>query len=124
MRVGKGLSLWLQILNYNDCREADVEKLRRQRAMRLADSDPVQHIPGPTTEALEVGEGRGSKRAIVIQIKGASYRMRNHTDLVPEHVRINAPSHLRPRLKNGDDPAKNRRNNDLGSGSSPYNLMT
>ena len=39
------------------------KKLRRQRAMRLADSDPVQHNPGSTTGALEVGEGRGSKCA-------------------------------------------------------------
>ena len=29
--------------------------------------------------------------AIVVQIEGASYRLRRHTDLVPEHVRANAP---------------------------------
>ena len=29
--------------------------------------------------------------AVVIQIEGASYRLRKHVDLVPEHVRANAP---------------------------------
>ena len=29
--------------------------------------------------------------AVVIQIEGASYRLRAHTDLIPEHVRANAP---------------------------------
>ena len=28
--------------------------------------------------------------AVVVQIEGASYRLRGHTDLVPEHVRANA----------------------------------
>ena len=28
--------------------------------------------------------------AVVVQIEGASYRLRAHTDLVPEHVRANA----------------------------------
>ena len=29
--------------------------------------------------------------AVVIQIEGASYRLRAHADLIPEHVRANAP---------------------------------
>ncbi|WP_111735877.1 IS21-like element helper ATPase IstB [Roseovarius amoyensis] len=29
--------------------------------------------------------------AVVIQIEGASYRLRSHADLIPEHVRANAP---------------------------------
>ena len=29
--------------------------------------------------------------AVVIQIEGASYRLRKHADLIPEHVRANAP---------------------------------
>ena len=29
--------------------------------------------------------------AVVVQIEGASYRMRQHADLVPEHARTNAP---------------------------------
>ena len=29
--------------------------------------------------------------AIVIQIDGSSYRLRRHADLLPEHIRANAP---------------------------------
>jgi len=29
--------------------------------------------------------------AVVIQNEGASYRLRSHADLIPEHVRANAP---------------------------------
>ena len=29
--------------------------------------------------------------AVVLQIEGASYRLRAHTDLIPEHIRANAP---------------------------------
>jgi len=29
--------------------------------------------------------------AVVIQIEGASYRLRAHADLIPEYVRANAP---------------------------------
>lgn len=29
--------------------------------------------------------------AVVVQIEGASYRLRRHTDLIPEHTRTNAP---------------------------------
>ena len=29
--------------------------------------------------------------AVVIRIEGASYRLRAHADLIPEHVRANAP---------------------------------
>ncbi len=31
--------------------------------------------------------------AVVVQIEGASYRMRQHADLVPEHIRSNALIH-------------------------------
>ncbi len=44
--------------------------------------------------------------AIVIQIEGASYRMRNHTDLVPEHVRINASLSPPPPPKKRGRPSK------------------
>ena len=30
----------------------------------------------------------------VVQIEGASYRLREHADLIPEHVRANTPSRL------------------------------
>jgi hypothetical protein len=31
--------------------------------------------------------------AVVIQIEGSSYRLRQHADLVPEHIRSNALIH-------------------------------
>ena len=37
--------------------------------------------------------------AVVIQIEGASYRLRAHADLIPDYVRANAPSH---RLRHPD----------------------
>jgi hypothetical protein len=50
--------------------------------------------------------------AIVIQIEGSSYRLRQHADLLPEHIRSKAliqppppiaqPKHRRRRSKNGD----------------------
>lgn len=50
--------------------------------------------------------------AVVIQIEGASYRLRSHADLIPEHVRANAPitpppppkrRGRSPKTKNGAD---------------------
>ena len=37
--------------------------------------------------------------AVVIQIEGASYRLRAHADLIPEHVRANSPSPRHPPKK-------------------------
>ena len=43
--------------------------------------------------------------AVVIQIEGASYRLRGHADLIPEHVRANAPSpHHRRQSDAGGHP--------------------
>ena len=39
--------------------------------------------------------------AIVVQIEGASYRLRGHSDLIPEHTRTNAPKHCGRPPKNG-----------------------
>ena len=44
--------------------------------------------------------------AIVIQIEGASYRMRNHAELVPEHVRTNASLSPPPPPKKRGRPNK------------------
>ena len=49
--------------------------------------------------------------AVVIQIEGASYRLRGHADLIPEHIRTNAPiippqppkRRGRPRKNKGDE---------------------
>jgi len=44
--------------------------------------------------------------AIVVQIEGASYRLRAHTDLIPEHVRSNAPISPPPAPKKRGRPPK------------------
>ena len=46
--------------------------------------------------------------AVVIQIEGASYRLRGHADLIPEHVRANAPIAPPPAPKRRGRPPKNR----------------
>jgi DNA replication protein DnaC len=45
--------------------------------------------------------------AVVIQIEGASYRLRAHADLIPEHVRANAPITPPPAKKRRGRPSKN-----------------
>ncbi|MGY3506821.1 IS21-like element helper ATPase IstB [Bradyrhizobium sp. USDA 4471] len=48
--------------------------------------------------------------AVVFQIEGSSYRLRQHADLVPEHIRIKAslqPSPIPPTLKRRGRPPKN-----------------
>lgn len=44
--------------------------------------------------------------AVVIQIEGASYRLRGHSDLIPEHVRANAPISPPPPPKRRGRPPK------------------
>ncbi|WP_238370379.1 IS21-like element helper ATPase IstB [Heliomarina baculiformis] len=44
--------------------------------------------------------------AVVIQIEGASYRLRAHADLIPEHVRANAPISSPPPPKRRGRPPK------------------
>jgi len=44
--------------------------------------------------------------AIVVQIEGASYRLRAHGDLIPEHIRANAPINPPPPPKRRGRPAK------------------
>ena len=46
--------------------------------------------------------------AIVVQIEGASYRLRAHADLIPEHVRANAPIAPPPPPKRRGRPPKIR----------------
>ena len=50
--------------------------------------------------------------AVVIQIEGNNYRLRSRADLVPEHVRANAPIAPPPPPKRRDRPPKPRRNVD------------
>jgi DNA replication protein DnaC len=44
--------------------------------------------------------------AIVVQIEGASYRLRGHSDLIPEHARTNAPITPPPAPKRRGRPPK------------------
>ena len=44
--------------------------------------------------------------AVVVQIEGSSYRMRQHADLVPEHVRSSSPLHPPPAPKRRGRPPK------------------
>lgn len=46
--------------------------------------------------------------AVVVQIEGASYRLRSHADLIPEHVRSNAPITPPPPPKRRGRPPKVR----------------
>jgi len=45
--------------------------------------------------------------AVVVQIEGASYRLRGHSDLIPEHARTNAPITPPPAPKRRGRPPKN-----------------
>ncbi len=44
--------------------------------------------------------------AVVVQIEGASYRLRGHSDLIPEHARTNAPITPPPAPKRRGRPPK------------------
>ena len=44
--------------------------------------------------------------AVVIQIEGVSYRLRQHAELIPEHVRANAPISPPPPKRRGRPPKK------------------
>jgi hypothetical protein len=48
--------------------------------------------------------------AVVLQIEGSSYRLREHADLLPEHIRIKANLQtipIPPTLKRRGRPSKN-----------------
>jgi DNA replication protein DnaC len=46
--------------------------------------------------------------AVVIQIEGASYRLRQHADLIPETLRVRPPTPLTPAPRRRGRPPKNR----------------
>ena len=46
--------------------------------------------------------------AVVVQIEGASYRLRSHADLIPEHARTNAPITPPPPPRRRGRPPKHR----------------
>lgn len=53
--------------------------------------------------------------AVVVQIEGASYRLRGHTDLIPEHVRSNAKINPPPPPKRRGRPPKQHKGNGAAS---------
>ena len=56
--------------------------------------------------------------AVVVQIEGSSYRLRQHTDLVPEHIRskalIQPPPIMPPPRRRGRPPKNGAAHQDLG----------
>ena len=52
--------------------------------------------------------------AVVIQIEGSSYRLRQHADLVPEHMRSKAPVTSSPAKRRGRPPGKKLDDQDNG----------
>ena len=52
--------------------------------------------------------------AVVIQIEGSSYRLRQHADLVPEHMRSKAPVTSPPAKRRGRPPGKKLDDQDNG----------
>ena len=70
----------------------------------VVEGDPEQAGPVVATALLD----RLLHHAAVIQIEGASYRLRQHTELVPEHVRANAPISPPPPPKKRERPAKRK----------------
>jgi DNA replication protein DnaC len=52
--------------------------------------------------------------AVVIQIEGSSYRLRQHADLVPEHMRSKAPITPPPPKRRGRPPGKKSDDHDNG----------
>jgi DNA replication protein DnaC len=53
--------------------------------------------------------------AIVIQIEGASYRLRQHADLIPENLRVRPPAPPQPSPRRRGRPPKDR-SSDLSAG--------
>ena len=71
-----------------------------------ASGAPVFGDPVVATAILD----RLLHHAIVIQIEGSSYRLRQHADLLPEHIRTKAPlqpAPVPPTLKRRGRPPKN-----------------
>jgi hypothetical protein len=65
------------------------------------------------------------RHAIVIQIEGASYRLRQHDDLMPEHIRSKStlqPSPIPPTLRRRGRPPKRRDRSSPRLISSPAEL--
>nr|WP_276204612.1 ATP-binding protein [Sphingomonas panacis] len=92
---------------------------RSARSRRRCDGRPLQGErhhetfgdPVVATALLD----RLLHHAVVIQIEGASYRLRAHADLMPEHTRSHAPLAPPAVHKRRSRPPKNR-SSDHGTG--------
>jgi hypothetical protein len=67
------------------------------------------HRQGVSVSAIAL-LGRLLHHAVVFQIEGSSYRLREHADLMPEHIRTRAniqPAPIPPTLRRRGRPPKN-----------------
>ena len=94
-----GASLFFQLVNARYEKGAMILTSNRG----FADWGEVFGDPIVATALLD----RLLHQAVVIQIEGASYRLRSHADLIPEHVRANAPISPPPPPKRRGRPPKN-----------------
>ena len=94
----------------------DRERVLALAELQFVDRREVVHFLGPPVVATALLD-RLLHHAVVIQIEGSSYRLRQHADLMPEHLRSKAlitpsilPAVLRrrgrpPKLPIADQPA-------------------
>ena len=95
-----GANLFFQLVNARYEKGAMILTSNR----RFAEWGEVFGDPVVATALLD----RLLHHAVVIQIEGTSYRLRGHADLIPEHVRANAPIAPPPPPKRRGRPPKAR----------------
>ncbi len=98
-----GASLFFQIVNASCEKGAMILTSNRS----FAEWGDIFGDPVVATALLD----RLHHHAAVVRIEGASYRLRKHADLIPEHVRTNAPITPPPPKKRGR-PKKETRTDD------------
>ena len=101
-----GASLFLQMVNAGCKKGAMISTSNRS----FAEWGDIFGDPVVATARLH--------HAVVVRIEGASYRPGKHADLIPEHVRANAPITPPPAPKKRGRPKKETRTDDR-AGSSP-----
>ena len=99
-----GASLFFQIVNARYEKGAMILTSNRS----FAEWGDIFGDPVVATALLD----RLLHHAVVVRIEGASYRLRKHADLIPEHVRTNAPITPPPPPKKRGRPKKETRTDD------------
>ena len=99
-----GASLFFQIVNARYEKGAMILTSNRS----FAEWGDIFGDPFVATALLD----RLLHHAAVVRIEGASYRLRKHADLIPEHVRANAPITPPPPPKKRGRPKKENRTDD------------